>query len=63
MSIYKKKQTFERITIVDDMKKKDKWVQEFLAKGYRIVHIGGKSISKYKRSLTRVKIIVEKEIK
>jgi len=63
MKVYKKKQIIERITVIDDTEKKSRWLDEFFEEGYRLVHIGGKHMSKYRRSLTRIKIVAEKEIK
>lgn len=63
MSVYKRKQTIERITVIDDTEKKSEWLDKFFEEGYRLVHIGGKWISRMRRSTTRIKIVVEKEIK
>lgn len=63
MSVYKRKQIIERITVIDDTEKKNKWLDKFFEEGYRLIHIGGKRLSKRRRSMTRIKIVVEREIK
>ena len=62
MRIYKRKQTFERITLVGSQKEFKKWLCWLYDNGYTPILIGPKRVGKFKIDSSKFRMIGEREI-
>jgi len=63
MRIYKRRQTFEKITLIGPITEAGKWCDWCYENGYRITQSGPKPLRLGYVSSTKFKIVAEKEIK
>jgi len=63
MAIYKRKELFEKITLIGPMSESDKWFTWCYENGYSVKRSGPKRISLLKVDMNKFKIIAERKIK
>lgn len=63
MSIYKRKQTIERILLIGPMAEAKKWINWCYDNGYAVIRSGPKPLRLGYVSRAKFKIVAEKEVK